>query len=769
MKIHAPVRLRIPALILFLALTARLEAGPLTEARVNKIINEVTVLDPAAGVHAASINEVIKNEIGLKTGIKSRSELLFQDNTLTRIGPESFFSFKPGTREMALKEGTMLLQVPKGIGGAKIRTAAVTASITGTTIMMEYHPKKSIKVLVLEGSLRLSVNGSFGDSLLLLPGKMVIMHPNDRRIPDPVSVDLAMIKKTSKLVQMSEVDGKVAKGEPLPSMALIDAEIDKQAQQKDGKQLVNTNLVILGGGTDVVMASDNVIETLKKKKEAEPFLLVSNGNGNGGGATPAPTVPPAPTATPAPTAIPAVTPSATPAPTATPTATPSATPAPSATPVGTPIPTATPSATPGATATPMPTPAGSPLVISGPGDVYISTPITAAAVDITAGRRLIVNASIDTGLLTFDAGSSSQINGTITADTLNGTVAGNLNINRTLDVDDITLDLTNYLYYSVALVAPVRSGGFFTAPFDGRKLTIYAQSFDFNYVGGNAPITLNGGDAFVFSLFEGGSGGTLNVGTSARPIAGPINVLAPIVATTGQNGFMVWHGGDGGTVSLVSNDKINVSSEIRVSDKTTGRASRKGGNIVLDSRKTSGTAVNIQSSAQLLSLLSGAAPGPGGSIKITSAGGQIAMAGTATADRGTVDIRNNGNTGNITVTGATLHGDVVKIGALGNNGTLVVNGGNISADSSIKLYAGGSNGSVKFTGNVTLSGTSVKTIYGQTVTISNGKIVTVLGPGPANVFTNNANYAGFGGNGSTSGTFAGQGATTRPLSAGPGY
>ena len=65
----------------------------------------------------------------------------------------------------------MLLQVPKGIGGAKIRTAAVTASITGTTIMMEYHPKKSIKVLVLEGSLRLSVNGRFGDSLLLLPGQ----------------------------------------------------------------------------------------------------------------------------------------------------------------------------------------------------------------------------------------------------------------------------------------------------------------------------------------------------------------------------------------------------------------------------------------------------------------------------------------------------------------------------------------------------------------------------------------------------------------------
>ncbi len=79
---------------------------------------------------------------------------------------------------MALREGTMLLQVPKGLGGAKIRTAAVTAAITGTTIMLEHTPKKHIKVLVLEGSLRLSVNGTFGDSLLLLPGKMVIMAPD---------------------------------------------------------------------------------------------------------------------------------------------------------------------------------------------------------------------------------------------------------------------------------------------------------------------------------------------------------------------------------------------------------------------------------------------------------------------------------------------------------------------------------------------------------------------------------------------------------------
>src|SRR6266480_1927758 len=113
-------------------------AGPLTEARVTAIINQVRVSDPVAGNRAARVDDIIRGELALMTGIKSRSELVFQDSTLTRLGPESYFSFKSGTREMTLQRGTLLLQVPKGIGGAKIHTASVTAAVTGTTIMLEY-------------------------------------------------------------------------------------------------------------------------------------------------------------------------------------------------------------------------------------------------------------------------------------------------------------------------------------------------------------------------------------------------------------------------------------------------------------------------------------------------------------------------------------------------------------------------------------------------------------------------------------------------------
>jgi len=256
----------VAASCIFLAYSSA--AGPLSSAEVTKIINRVSVVDPVKGGHIAMIREVIKDDLGLRTGAQSRSELLFQDNTLTRIGAETFFSFKTGTRDMTLEKGSMLLQVPKALGGAKIHTAAVTAAITGTTIMMEHIPGRYIKVLVLEGSLRLSRNGTFGDSLLLRPGKMVIMRPDAKKIPDPIDVDLEQIVKTSTLVNFP--------GEaPLPSMLLIQAAIDEQKKQLAKSDLVPTNLV-MGHGTNVIFASGDLLA-----KTIRPISF-SGVNSNGG-------------------------------------------------------------------------------------------------------------------------------------------------------------------------------------------------------------------------------------------------------------------------------------------------------------------------------------------------------------------------------------------------------------------------------------------------------------------------------------------------------
>jgi hypothetical protein len=173
----------------------------------------------------------------------------------------------------------------------------------------------------------------------------------------------------------------------------------------------------------------------------------------------------------------------------------------------------------------------------------------------------------------------------------------------------------------------------------------------------------------------------------------------------------------------------------------------------------------------LLTLLDAAAPGPGGKITILATGtsSSVNVNGTVHADKGTVDIRQTGGSGTINLNGADINADIVKVGALGTNGTLNIGGGTISADTTLKLYAPGSNGTVNFIANVTLSGNGITTIAGNTVTIFNGVVVTVNQPDAATVFTNHPNYAGFGGNDTTTGTFAGAGATTQPLSQAPPF
>src|SRR5438552_18490789 len=106
------------------ALVHQSVAGPLTSAEVTKIIRRVSVIDPAKGGHPAALRDVIKDDLGLQTEAKSRSELLFQDNTLTRLGAETFFSFNTGSLYMTLENGSTLLHVLKGEAGERINTAS---------------------------------------------------------------------------------------------------------------------------------------------------------------------------------------------------------------------------------------------------------------------------------------------------------------------------------------------------------------------------------------------------------------------------------------------------------------------------------------------------------------------------------------------------------------------------------------------------------------------------------------------------------------------
>ena len=118
-------------------------------------VKDVNLLQSQAAPPPAKVRDEVRDGTAVRTGTESRAELTFTDQTLARLGANTIFSFNEGTRNLELGGGAMLLRVPKNSGGARINTAAVTAAITGTPVMLEFHPDSYIKFIILVGTGRI--------------------------------------------------------------------------------------------------------------------------------------------------------------------------------------------------------------------------------------------------------------------------------------------------------------------------------------------------------------------------------------------------------------------------------------------------------------------------------------------------------------------------------------------------------------------------------------------------------------------------------------
>ena len=254
---HAAIR-NLSLLGVIIGFAVSVPAAQLKEARVTQVVKDVKLLSTGAAERPAAVRDEVRDGTAVRTGGDSRSELKFTDQTLARLGANTIFSFTEGTRNLNLQDGAMLLRVPKGAGGAKINSSAVTAAITGTTVMVETHAltKKNknsyYKFIVLEGTARLYLPGRLGESTLVKAGQMIIMRADSKMIPEPVDVDIGKITQSSLLVTGFST--------PLGSEALIAFEKTKQNEQKSSGQLYETNLMIYGGGTNVVLADPNTVD-----------------------------------------------------------------------------------------------------------------------------------------------------------------------------------------------------------------------------------------------------------------------------------------------------------------------------------------------------------------------------------------------------------------------------------------------------------------------------------------------------------------------------
>jgi hypothetical protein len=582
------------------------------------------------------VNDSVSAGTAVRTGVESRTELTFSDLTITRLGANTVFSFNGGARQIDLGSGAVLVQVPRNGAEVKIRTAAVTAAITGGTALCESHKTMPAKLLMLEGIGRFYPNGHPEEAAIVHGGEMAMMTA-DGQITRPTKFNAALVYKTSKLITSFPT---------LPNADLILAVINEQQAE-------------LAGGPSGTRPDDSI----DKRDQAITAIPVST---SGVGPKFGP---------------------------------------------------------PSAITSPNPY-----VIASG---TAINTDPMITTNGITNFGKIYRGAALDGPLPTWLGSSPSSFDSVNFFDSNGGgfinpgphslPIPGFLFAALTLDGDPTVSNMSNYPTLGLVSQGDINaspSGTVFT--FGGmQQVALIAL---------NGNITLSGisfanfGELLVYAR---GSGSSLtfdapvsNLNRVELRAEGDMEINSPVTV----NGAVQDHRG----FKALAGNNLEVNSTV----------TSMGGGITVQSLG----GIAVTSSGQLQTLLD--SMGNSSQIVIIASGSDTAInvGGPVQADQAEVDIRQTGVAGQTTLNNATIHGDVVKISALGTNGTLNIGSGNVlGADTILKLYATGSNGTLNFLSNVTLS-SPTNILAANTINISTGVVVTINSVNKADVYTNHPNY-----------------------------
>ena len=241
-----PTRVAILAAGFFLAATS-IFAAPLTSASVTEMKNVVRFND-----RAAKLRDSISGTDMVTTGERSLAELEFNDKTITRLGSKTVFTFGGEKREFVVNDGLSLICVPKGSGGGKIVTAAITAAIEGTTVLTERFSvagktagdpaRPATKYIFIEG--RGIIATPDGKQKQPIRGGQMIVHIlGDPKLADTQDIDLATLVNESGIVS--------GFARQLPTWDAIQNAIKRQRVELRRGFLEESRFFLVGRGTQV--------------------------------------------------------------------------------------------------------------------------------------------------------------------------------------------------------------------------------------------------------------------------------------------------------------------------------------------------------------------------------------------------------------------------------------------------------------------------------------------------------------------------------------
>jgi len=202
------------------------------QARVTEVIHDVRLLAAQNAARPAAVNDTVREGTAVRTGTESRAELTFTDQTLTRLGANTVFSFGAGVRTYDLGSGAVLMSAPKSAGTVRITTAVATCAVSGFTAILERHSNTWNKVLVLEGDGDVWLRRNPNDKRHMHSRQILVFRPNATVLPQPLEFNICNLIGGQGLL----INGFAHK---LPSWPLLVTECEKQRSQPPTTKLVD--------------------------------------------------------------------------------------------------------------------------------------------------------------------------------------------------------------------------------------------------------------------------------------------------------------------------------------------------------------------------------------------------------------------------------------------------------------------------------------------------------------------------------------------------
>ena len=228
-------------------------AAPLTESTFTEVVKTVEVVaGPAKATTPATPNELFKSPDLVRTGADSRAELTAPDQTITRVGANTVFSFEPAGRNLDLEQGSVLFHTPKGKGGGTIKSGGVAAAVLGTTLIVSATADGGFKVILLEG--KGSVTLANGKSATLKAGQLVYVLPGGKTLSAVLDINLDKLVAGSLLINGFSHE--------LPSLPLIKLAVAGQNSDIAAGRIADTGIPAdRFGGSSLRGNGQNALDT----------------------------------------------------------------------------------------------------------------------------------------------------------------------------------------------------------------------------------------------------------------------------------------------------------------------------------------------------------------------------------------------------------------------------------------------------------------------------------------------------------------------------